>query len=371
MRASEPIQLQSGVTLKNRLVFAPISTMEDAPDGKVTKDELSFFAQRTGDVGAIVIASAYVDQEGKSYGNNLSVSHDHYIESLKELPRVIQQNDTKIFLQLYHGGAMAEGQVEHFKPVCVSQTSSRLTEGKEYRELTDSEIEQIILAYKEATLRAIKAGFDGVEIHAANSYLPNQFLMPTWNLREDKWGGSLENRLRFLEVLIDQIKEVVAMNQVKPFALGVRISLEDAFLGTQEERDASFKEALGVLKMLDDKGLDYLHITSSNALEKKEINGQKIELLRLLKRFAEKTPLVGCGNLLQSEEVEEALEFSDLVSACRPFVFTPDWAKKIQQGELIELPSTGIDWQLRQKLNIPRNLWKGIESSPDWYLYKF
>lgn len=371
MQVNETIQLVSGVTLKNRLIFAPISTMEDAPDGKVTKDELSFFAQRTGEVGAIVIASAYINQEGKSYGNNMSVSHDHYIESLKELPRVVQQQDTKVFLQLYHGGAMAEGQVEHFKPLCVSQTSSRLTEGKEYQELTDLGIEQIISDYKDATLRAIKAGFDGIEIHAANSYLPNQFLMPTWNLRKDKWGGSLENRLRFLDVLIDQIKEVIAINQKKPFALGVRISLEDAFLETQEERDASFKEALGILKILDDKDLDYLHITSSNALEKKEFNGQKIELLKLLKRFVEKTPLVGCGNLLQSKEVEEALEFSDLVSACRPFVFTPDWAKKIQQGELVELPSAELNWRLRQELNIPRNLWKGIQSSPDWYLYKF
>ncbi len=371
MKVNEPIQLPSGVVLKNRLLFAPISTMEDAPDGKVTKDELSFFAQRTGDVGAIVIASAYINQEGKSYGNNLSVSHDHYIDSLKALPQIIQQNDTKVFLQLYHGGAMAEGQVEHFKPVCVSKNSRRLTEGKEYHELTESDIHRIISDYEVAVERGIKAGFDGIEIHCANSYLPNQFLMPSWNERRDQWGGELKNRLRFIETLIQKIKQVIYLKAEKPFVLGIRLSLEDAFLGSQEERDTSFKESLIVLKELDRMGLDYIHTTSSNALEIKEIDGQKIDLLKLLNQFAVTTPIIGCGNLLQAKDVEKALMNTELVSACRPFVFNPDWAKKIQQGQRVELPSTGIDWQLRQRLNIPRNLWKGIESSPDWYLYKF
>lgn len=371
MKVCESFELPSGVKLKNRLFFAPISTMEDAPDGKVTKDELSFFSQRTGDVGAIVIASAYVNQEGKSYGNNLSVSHDHYIDSLKTLSSALKKNDTKAILQIYHGGAMAESQTDYMKPLCVSTKSARLTEEKAYQELTETTINAIISDYEKAVLRAIKAGFDGVEIHGANSYLPNQFLMPSWNLREDNWGGTRENRLRFLKEIIAGSLKVIQENAEKPFALGLRFSLEDAFLETDDMRNQSFKESLLLLSQLDKVGLDYIHMTSSNVLESREFEGQSIKILTLVKAVLETTPLIGCGNILQADSVEEALSMTELVSACRPFVFNPDWASKILKNEKVTLPTTKVDWQMRQKLNIPRNLWKGIESSPEWYLYKF
>lgn len=371
MKVCESFELPSGVKLKNRLFFAPISTMEDAPDGKVTKDELAFFKQRTGDVGAIIIASAYVNQEGKSYGNNLSVSHDHYIDSLKTLSSTLKENNTKAILQIYHGGAMAQSQTDYSKVLCVSDNSTRLSKDETYQELTESTINNIISDYEKAVLRAIKAGFDGVEIHGANSYLPNQFLMPSWNLREDKWGGSRENRLRFLKEIINKSLKVIEKNAEKPFALGLRFSLEDAFLESDEKRNQSFQESLLLLDQLDQMGLDYIHITSSNVLENKVFEGKSIKLLTLVKAVLRTTPLIGCGNILQPESVEDALSLTELVSACRPFVFNPDWATQILSNKPIVLPKETPNWQMRQELNIPRNLWKGIESSPEWYLYKF
>ncbi len=370
MKVVEKYKLPSGVELKNRLFFAPISTMEDALDGKITEDELAFFRQRTGDVGAIVVASAYVSQEGRGYGNNISISHDRFIPSLSKIAQTIQKNETKAILQMYHGGANAK-KIDNMSPIyCVSHASPYLKESDSFNELTDSDIKKIISDYAKATLRAVKAGFDGVELHVANSYLPNQFLLPNWNLRKDQWGGSLRKRVKFTEEIIKESLNVIQKNTDKPFALGIRFSLEDTMLMEDNEREKSFKESLAILKILDQLGLDYIHLTSSDCLAKREINNHSFDLLEIIKQVVIKTPLIGSGNLLQSESVEKALQQTELASACRPFIFVPNWAGKIINQEKVILPEKLLTGETRQAYKIPRNLWRGILETPDWYLYR-
>ncbi|MGX7025196.1 oxidoreductase [Vagococcus hydrophili] len=365
MKAKEIFQLPSGVTLKNRLIFAPISTMEDPLDGKMTSDELNFFKLRTGAVGAIVVGSAYVSPDGRGYGNNISITHDRYIDSLSQVASTIQQDNTKAFLQIYHAGANAKS-----KKWCVSCESQNIVEEKDYQELSTAEIERIIKDYQEAVLRAIKAGFDGVELHMANSYLPNQFMMPSWNVRQDEWGGSRERRLNFAKRIIESSLEVIKQHAKTPFALGIRFSLEDTMLLEDNERDQSFKESLMILKELDNMTLDYVHVTSSDILSKKELEGYSFELLDILKQVLLKTPLIGSGNLLQAESVEKTLEKTELASACRPFIFQPDWAQCILNQEEVVLPNNQLTGEMRQTYQIPRNLWRGILEASDWYLYR-
>lgn len=365
MKVTESFCLPSGLELKNRLIFAPVSTMENSVTGEVTADEINFYKQRTGDVAAIVIASASINAKSKAYGNGLSINHDRSIPSLTKLSNTIKSNGTKAFIQLYHGGAMAEAS----EVVCVSENSNRLDKQKKNKELTDKEIGDILVEYELAILRAIKAGFDGVEIHAANSYLPNQFLMPSWNLREDKWGGSITNRLLFLKEIIFRGQKVIKKHSNKPFSLGVRLSLNDMLMD-EIELEKSFVETLVMLSELDEIGLDYIHVMSGNILEKKSIKGVEVKLLALLKEVLKKTPLIGCGSVLQPSDCSKALELSELVSACRPFIIEPKWAKHILTGQQIVLNNIEIDGQFRQNYHLPRNLFKAIKSSPDWYFYQ-
>ncbi|HCM89711.1 MULTISPECIES: hypothetical protein [Vagococcus] len=370
MKVVEKYKLPSGVELKNRLFFAPISTMEDALDGKITENELAFFRQRTGKVGAIVVASAYVSQNGRGYGNNISISHDRFIPSLSKIAQTIQKNETKAILQIYHGGANAKRRDNTDLLYCVSHQSTYLEGSNDYHELTETEIQKNISDYSKAILRAVKAGFDGVELHVANSYLPNQFLLPNWNLRNDQWGGSLRKRVKFTEEIIKASLRVIQENKETPFALGIRFSLEDTMLMEDNEREKSFKESLAILKILDQLGLDYIHLTSSDCLAKKELNNNSFDLLEIIKQVVIKTPVISSGNLLQSESVEQALQHTELASACRPFIFVPNWAEKIVNQEEVILPEKLLTGETRQTYNIPRNLWRGILETPDWYLYR-
>lgn len=368
MLVNQPLTLPSGVVLDNRLICAPISTLDSMPSGNVSELEYDFFKERAGDVGAIVVASAYVSYDGKAYEHGVGVSHDGHIASLTKLARVIHQNNTKAFLQIYHGGAMTQflkGKETH---VCVSPNSQQMQEDKEFIELTEEMIQDIFVQYEKAVVRAIKAGFDGVELHAANSYLPNQFLMKSWNRREDKYGGSIQGRLLFLEELITRCQAVINKEAKQPFALGVRLSTQDMFVTDKKIREEMLKETVYVFNRLNELHLDYIHLATSNALEVVEIDGHELSLLQLLKEAAPDTLLVGNGNLLEIDDINEALKMSDMVSACRPFVLLPNWASYLLKGQESTLPS-GDEVDFKETRYLTDNLWNSFLASKDWYLY--
>lgn len=370
MNVKNAFTLPSGVRLKNRLICAPISTLDSSESGNLSDLEYQFYAQRTGDLGAIMIASSYVSYEGKAYEYGVGVSHDGHIKSLDKLAKTIQQQGTKAFLQIYHGGAMTqylEGKTHH---VCVSESSANLfEENNHFKELTKEKIEDIYIQYEKAVIRAIKSGFDGVEIHAANSYLPNQFLMESWNHRTDEYGGSIKNRLRFLEELLIRCQIIIDKHSVKPFALGVRLSLRDTFTTEKSNDDKMIKEAIFVFNHLDQLNLDYIHIASSNALEMIKIDDKNFLLLEILKEAAYRTPIIGNGNLLYSGEIEEVLDIVDLVSVCRPIILMPDWANNILNNKPVIFPNMA-DPNIKVDLAMPNKLWQSYKSSVDWYLYK-
>lgn len=370
MKVNHAYTLKSGVVLKNRLFFAPISTLGSNQNGEVSQSECDFFAKRTGAVGAIVVASAYVSMAGKAYANGLSVSNDVYLKSLEQLAKSIQKNDTKAILQIYHGGAMTHYFPQQARHFCVSQQSNLLFPDKTYTELTDDMIETILLDYEKAVKRAVMAGFDGVEIHAANSYLPNQFLMTSWNSREDKWGGSLANRLRFTQELLTRAQKVITANAKKPFALGLRLSLEDSMAETVEAKQVSLQESLLAIQLLNESDFDYIHVTSHAILQEVSFAGETFNLLKMLQVMSPTIPIIGCGNLLHGTEIEEALAETELVSACRPFVLLPDWAELILANQPIEIPPINFTGKTRQELAIPRNLWQGVKESASWYSYQ-
>ncbi|WEG72791.1 hypothetical protein [Vagococcus intermedius] len=371
MKVQEAYTLPSGLTLKNRLFFAPISTLSSSVSGQVTEEECDFYSARTGDVGAIVVASAYVSIKGKAYDNGLSISHKTCVKELTKLARVIQKGQTRAIIQIYHGGAMCAYRRNQKVSYCVSQDSERLlaVSDHEYQELTDDKIEMIFVEYEEALRRAIASGFDGVEIHASNNYLPYQFLMSGWNLRQDKWGGSLTNRFRFLGELIGRLQKIIEAETSGAFSLGVRLSVEDSG-ASGSQREESLRDTLLIIQLLNNCPIDYIHLATSDMLKEVEIDGVTLPLAKMLNKMSPSVPLIGCGNLLTAPSVEKVLNECQLASACRPYIFIPNWAEKVLNGEKISLDNVEMEPVMRRRLKIPWNLWQSVKESADWYLYR-
>lgn len=366
----ESFELKCGLVLRNRLFFAPISTLSCHLGGEISEEDLEFYDMRSSSVGAVVLASAYVSQKGKAYEGGIGISHNRHIPGLNKLVRTIKKQGAKAIVQVYHGGAMTLYNRDIRKSFCVSKGSQNLNPTHLYDELTLVTIEQIYQEYEEAVVRAISSGFDGVEIHAASNYLPFQFMSPNWNHREDSYGGDLKGRLKFTKELISRLKRCIDKHTSSPFALGIRLSEVDTSLEA-EEQDQSFKTTLLTIQELNDLPLDYIHMASSDCLEEVQLEGRTYSKSSLLTTMSQSVPLIMCGGLLKKADVVAALAHSPLISACRPFIFLPNWAGDILTGaKEIVIEERALTGAVRQELRVPRVLWKSVKESKDWYMYK-
>ncbi len=181
-------QFKNGLTVKNRIVMSPMTTMTSFYNGMVTSDEVNYYAARAGGPGMIITGVANVTALGKGFEGELSVASDDMIPGLARVASAIHQNGTKAILQIFHAGRKSTRKVlRGAQPVSASAiAASYPADSDTPRAMTEAEIETTITAFGEATTRAIKAGFDGVELHGANTYLLQQFFSPNANQRTDQ-----------------------------------------------------------------------------------------------------------------------------------------------------------------------------------------
>ncbi len=222
-------QFNNGLTLKNRVVMSPMTTMTSFYNGMVTSDELNYYAARAAGPGMVITAVANVADSGKGFEGELSVASDDMIPGLTKLARTLHQNGTKAIMQIFHAGRKSNHHIlRGDQPVSASAVAAVYPPDSETpRALTEDEIQQLIVDFGEATRRAIAAGFDGVELHGANTYLLQQFFSPNSNQRTDNWGGSREKRMNFALAVIDAAKSAIKKYADRPFLLGYRISPEE------------------------------------------------------------------------------------------------------------------------------------------------
>lgn len=318
------------VILKNPLVMAPMTTQLSFFNGIVTEDEINYYANRSKDVGMVITGASNVQKKGKGWFGELGVYSDAHIEGLSRLASAIKGEGAKAVLQLFHAGRMTSSAVLNGEqPVSASQVKAMRANAEEPRALTNEEIYQVIEDFKHATYRAIQAGFDGIELHGANTYLIQQFYSPHSNRREDQWGGTLDKRFMFIEKLTDAIGKVIKEHASEGFIFGYRFSPEEYEIpGIRMEDTRILIERLSV------KPIDYLHLSVNDYQRQsiqKEYQGQSlIEWVHTLTKG--KIPLMGVGGVTTKEDVAQVLSHCELVAVGHALLIDPRWGKKIIEG---------------------------------------
>jgi N-ethylmaleimide reductase len=344
-----------GLQLKNRIVMAPM-TRSRADDAGVQPDYVAeYYAQRAS-TGLIVTEATNISAQARGYTRTPGIWTEAQIVAWKRVTEAVHRQDGKIFLQLWHTGRMSHPDMHNGDlPVAPSAIKPhgqiRVHDGmKDFvtpRALETDEIPLIVEDYRRAAENAKVAGFDGVEVHSANNYLLEQFVRDSTNVRTDRYGGSLENRLRFPLEVVKAVIDVWGAERV-----GIRISPVTTTPG-ETPLDSNTMATFGAyVAALSDLGLLYIHeIEGVTQLSREEVNG--VNYAELRQRFSG-AYIANNQYTLDLAEQTLAAGDADLFSIGRPFIANPDLIHRLASGApLAEAPkvywyggdSTGYsDW---------------------------
>lgn len=330
----DELTFPNGATLKNRVMMSPMTTLLSFFDGVVTRDEIAYYEERSHGVGAIITGAANVTAAGKGWSGELSIATDETLPRLTELAEAIHRGGAKAIVQIFHGGRMCEpGALFGEQAISASAVAAERENAQTPRAMTEAEILETIAAFGEATHRAIQAGFDGVELHGANTYLLQQFFSPHSNRRTDKWGGTIDNRYRFIAETVNSVFAAVDKYAKKPFIVGYRFSPEEF-----ETPGIRFDDTLWLLEQLRETRLDYLHVSLNtyDRVARSEKFNDKTILQYVHDTIAGKMPLVGVGAVRNEEDVNAVLRDAELVAVGQQLLVDPTWTEKLLAGRTAE-----------------------------------
>lgn len=337
------------IELKNRIVIPPMTERMSFEDGTVTSDEAAYYAQHSGGAGMFITAVANVNSLGKGFEGELSIADDRFLPGLNKLARSIQRDGTKAIVQIFSAGRMSNSAIlRGEQPVSASDIAALRSDSQKPRALSEDEVFQTIKDFGAATKRAIEAGFDGVELHGANTYLLQQFFSPHSNRRTDEWGGSLENRMKFPLAVIKEAAQVVEKYAKKPFLLGYRISPEEL-----EEPGITLDDTLNFIDKLKETKIDYLHVSQSDVWRTpmRDKNLTTVVNKAIRERVAGALPLIVVGNIKTPQDAEKAARSFDMVAMGHESLFEPKWVQKVENDDAgsirysvakADLPDLGI-----------------------------
>ena len=360
-----PRLLNSSISVKNPIVMAPMTTFSGNLDGTVSEAELSYYKLRSKDVGIVITAATYVRPSGKGFLGQFAAYNNSFLPGLKKLAQTIKGEGALSILQIFHGGRMAiPTQIPGGQTISASAVAPERPGAMTPLEMTETEIQDTIKAFGETTKLAIDAGFDGVEIHGANTYLLQQFFSPHSNLRKDLWGGSIEKRMNFPLSVIAEVKKVVEENEQDNFIVGYRFSPEEA-----ESTGITLEDTLQFIEVLANQGLSYLHISIMDFWQSsmRDKTNPKPIICQILNQINGRVPLMGVGSIRTPEDAIKVLDSgAAFVSLGREIIMEPEWVSKIQNGKISEIRTT-LSKSSKISLDIPAPLWNAITSIPGWF----
>lgn len=298
-----PLKIKN-IELKNRIVLPPLVRFSMVgKDGFVTEALLDWYrAVAEGGTGLIIVEASCVCENGKLRDNQIGIWDDKFIEGLSKIAEIGKENKVPMLIQIHHAG-FGEG---------ISQVE-------------ESVLDRILEQFVEAFHRAKKAGFDGIEIHGAHTYLISQLNSRVWNKREDKYGGSFEKRMYFSKELIERTKELFDEN----FILGYRMG----------GNEPTVEDGIKIAKFLEENGVDLIHV-SSGVPDPEKRQEVKIEVpddfrfdwvvyqgTEVCKNV--NVPVIGVRNIKTEEQASYLIEngMLDLVAIGRAMISRPNWVE--------------------------------------------
>lgn len=373
-----PIRLGS-CEIKNRIVMAPMLMGFGKFDGKPTEQMMDYYEERAkGGTGLIITEITRInDKTGAAAFAQLSMSTDEVIAPMREMADRIHKHGAKLFVQLHHPGRQNVGLLVGTVPMSI--TAEKLTKGGygkllykltpavgptllkndivphsvapsacepayfaggRVRALRHSEIKELEQNFIDGAVRVKAAGCDGVELHASHGYLLQQFFSPVTNQRIDEYGGSFENRMRFITNIIHGIRAACGND----FPLIVRLTADEcySYIG-QPDKGYDLKEGVRIAKALEKLGVDAIDVSSAGYdtfnywLEPVTFEPGWRKYMAKAIKDAVKIPVIAANLIRSPEQAEQQLRdgIQDMVSLGRPHIADPDWAGKAERGETI------------------------------------
>ncbi len=325
MKAFEPGFI-GDLEIKNRIVMAPMISNLANSDGSSNDNLVRYLEERAkGGTGLIITEYTYIDNlNSRGSRNELGAYSPSLIPKLRRITEAIHPYGAKVFMQLVHAGGKAL-QEENSRPPMAPSSVDYM--GRRPEEMSEDDIEGVIRSFEKAAQVAKSSKFDGIEIHGAHGYLIHQFLSPTLNIRNDRYGGTFERRLTFPQEVIDSVRSVT------DFPVGIRLSL-------YEDDPNGWDEDYG-LKVVDSlKNLDYVHFSAGNFYppgSSASFYSPETHILPRLKRKPGiKTMLV--GSVISQEGVERVLSSCDFVSVGRGHLADPYFSYKLRSNPEVLRP---------------------------------
>ena len=312
MKLFEPYVINKGLVLKNRIVMAPMCMYSSNPDGFVGHFHLTHYTTRAyGGVALIIQEATAVEARGRISDGDLGIWSDEHVEGLKTLVESVQYAGARFGIQLAHAGRKCK--VEGETSIAPSSIAFN-ADYKTPKEMTKEDIKEVVKAFKAAAKRVKQAGYDFLEIHAAHGYLINEFLSPLSNQRSDEYGGSLENRVKFLKEIIKAIKKEY------DGPLGVRFSAEEFAQGGNHIEDY-----VKIVKLIQPE-VDVINVSSGGVVPVTNIKPEPMYQIPYATKIKEVgITTIGGGLITTLEEINKILENdqADLIYIGRELLRNP------------------------------------------------
>jgi N-ethylmaleimide reductase len=333
------------LALKNRVVLAPMTRSRAGEERMPNRLMAEYYAQRAS-AGLLITEATVVSKQGIGWLNTPGIYTDAQAEAWKEVVDAVHAAGAPIFLQFWHCGRASHSAFQENDQLPVAPSAIAIQgdpihtpAGKQDHEvpraLETDEVPLVVEDFRKAAERAKMAGFDGIEIHSANGYLLDTFLQSKTNHRSDRYGGSLENRYRFLKEITEAVLTVWPANRV-----GVRLSPNGAFndMGSPDFRETFLYTA----QQLNTYGLAYLHLLDGLAFGFHEL-GNPMTLAEFRAVF--QGPLIGnCGYVQETAEATIQEGDADLIAFGRDFISNPDLVKRFAHGWPLNPTAEMQDW---------------------------
>ncbi len=378
--------LPCGVEVPNRIAKSALSEGIAEPNGRPSPALFNLY-ERWGKGGAGILLSGNVMVDKAHLVNaNVMIAEEEFLEDYTTLANKAQANGVHLWMQINHPGRQAPSYLDK-APVSASNVGMPSKMYIQPRPLEEAEILDLIERYGNAALLAKKSGMKGAQIHGAHGYLVSQFLSPLTNLRTDKWGGSLENRARFVLEIYRNMRAKVGPD----FPLGIKINSADFQRGAFTE-----EESMEVIQMLDEAGMDLIEVSGGTyeraamvgTTQKESTKKREAYFMDFIVKVRSKikSPLMLTGGFRTVDTMNKAISNGELdfVGLGRPFCVFPDVAKDLLSDAMTDctVPDllTGVDKiDMSGMLQTPWHMFqlarmgKGLDPDPNmdvWMVYE-